>query len=240
MENNININNIFKNKIKPNLINYSSDELKFIINNYFIINKKLLENTINLENMTRIELELEIIKLWKNYPISNNDFEIINCTICLNPITNSDNLLLRCNHLLHSSCYFNYLFTNFIEINNKTNKLTNFFRCPECRNYLTENIQTYNENSNNQTELETYGFVNYENIVILQNETNNYEYDSDLNLDINLISGLWESNTRISNNNSINYISSDSDSDSDTNTNTDIDPEPNFNSELNYDSDIEL
>jgi len=177
---NVNLNDILKNKIKPNLTNYSIDELKIMIFNYFQ-NSNPNDNLENIENKNKFELDEIIIKLWNNYPISNNNSDIINCVVCFNPITNSDNLLMRCNHQIHSSCFFNYLFTNLTNNNFNSNTLSNLFRCPECRNYLTEHIN----NVKNQNNFEPSENVNFENIIL----SDNNDYMENLNID--LVTGLW-------------------------------------------------
>lgn len=93
--------------------------------------------------------------LWKKIPIIDGYGEITDCMICLNHITNHDNICFQCEHKTHSTCFFNYLFTNLK--NNSDNytihNLIKLFKCPNCRNGLTDTINEYineytNENVN--------------------------------------------------------------------------------------------
>lgn len=173
------LKNIFDNKTKPDVSNYNINELKWIIFNYNKsyckesnleienIEIKNIENIENIEKMNKLELIKIINNLWFLHPIQNN----IECLFCLNIITNGDNLITNCGHLYHSTCFFNYLFNSFNHELNKSVNITNYFRCPKCRNYLSNQIN----DSNNTNE--------YENENIIDNLNNN--------ITIDLITGMW-------------------------------------------------
>ena len=124
---------IIKKRIKPNLRNYSITQLENLIIDYD--NELVLENiNLNLNNKSRSELEKIIYDLWKGYIINDDENNVIDCSICLQPITNSDNIILECEHILHSSCLLNYIFSNIStlennnsNINTNTNKINNTF-----------------------------------------------------------------------------------------------------------------
>lgn len=177
--------NIIKKRIKPDLTVFSTSELEKIIkeyNNYY--NDDIFEKKIN---NSRDELEKIIYDLWRNYKIVDDNNNVIDCSICLQPIINSDNLTLNCNHILHSSCLLNYIYTN-ISSNCISN---NIFRCPKCRKYLTNLID---EKKNN-------GYFDIENNVNYNNNNNNTNINIDNNsnnnnnsIGIDLITGLWIEN----------------------------------------------
>lgn len=147
-----------------------------------------------------------IFELWKKLPIIDGYGEIIDCMICLNYITNNDHIYFQCEHIIHSTCFFNYLFTNLKNNSNNSYKnLIKLFRCPNCRNSLTETINEYakeyeyeNQNENeNVNENDDY-YSNIENQYV--DEFNNFilqEYNlfAD-NIDDQIIDNFF----RISNN----------------------------------------
>lgn len=180
---------ILKNKSKPYLSKYTLEQLKKIYFN-FIENKlmfksdivhNIIENNhekikeiINIhDEKTQLKLFVANINdLWENFPVFNNSNEIIDCVICLNNITNSNNITFQCNHITHSTCFLDYLFSNlkniFYNMNtfNSNEKITKLFRCPQCRNYLTKSI---------------------ENSLIANNDLNIFDSNIDIfNEDINL------------------------------------------------------
>lgn len=174
---------LFSNKLIQNVSKYSLEELKCIITNFKKNNNEIILNNID-EEMDRKKLECIILDIWKNNPIYNDSNEIIDCPICLNHVINSNYLILeQCNHILHSSCFFNYLFTNINEaknINETKNKIKNTFKCPKCRKYITEQIETkYKNNSNENSDTEDE--------VIIDNEYDNNNILSDYNLIYNTI-----------------------------------------------------
>jgi hypothetical protein len=196
----MNINNknflfdLLKNKLKTNLSKYTFDQLKKIINDFIknieiyksiysidIIEKININTFDNFDDCNKLKLENIINNLWEEFPIVNDSNEIIDCAICLSNVNNNDNIVFQCNHILHSTCFLNYLFTNFKSIQQKTNnynndnmlnnKITNLFRCPNCRNYLTPFIK----NINNDIQLNN-------NIQLNNEELNNeHEYDDEYN-----------------------------------------------------------
>lgn len=106
-----------------------------------------------LENVKKKFLINYIYELWKKIPIIDGCGEVIDCTICLNHITNQDHIYFQCEHITHSTCFFNYLFTN---INNNSSNDSNIhknliklFRCPNCRNCLTDTINEYTKEYDN-------------------------------------------------------------------------------------------
>ena len=118
-------------------------------NEHEFVKKKILINCLN--------------DLWKKIPIIDECGEKIDCVICLNYITNCDNISFLCEHRTHSTCFFNYLFTNLKNNSDDCDDSTNddlikLFRCPNCRNGLTdtiiEHINEYtNENMNDNLNL---------------------------------------------------------------------------------------
>jgi len=187
--NNINIINIFNNKIKPDISKYNIDELIWIITNYNILYNKE-SNSEELEKLNKTDLINIIYNLWNIQPIEND----IECSFCLNVITNGDNLMTNCEHMYHSTCFFNYLFNSckskLTDINN-TNNISNYFRCPKCRNYLSNQINDTDIETNNNQE---NNLINNQ-IIINGNYFNNNYYTTNFhnnnNINIDLITGLW-------------------------------------------------
>ena len=203
--------NIIKQKIKPSLINYSTTQLECLIKEYDneIVLKKI---NLNIKNKQRNELEKIIYDLWRENIITDDENSIIDCSICLQPIINSDNIILECEHILHSSCLINYIFSNITStiidynLSHYTNrdKINNTFKCPKCRNYLTKFVEEkiHNEKIKNE-EIFNGEILNNSNSL-----TSNYNYlienNNDNDLGVDLLTGFW-----ISNNNS-NLVNNDS------------------------------
>jgi hypothetical protein len=115
-----------------------------------------------------------INELWKKFPLLNNEGDMIECMICLHNITNSDNIIFECEHITHSSCFLNYLFLNLKNIkSNESSKenLLKLFRCPKCRNYVTEKIKSFSSNNAERQ--------NENNITNITNSTNSTDSDED-------------------------------------------------------------
>lgn len=152
-------------------------------------NDKLMNKIYNIdgENEKKKIIVDFIVDLWKKFPLVDESGDVVECGICLNYITNIDNMSLRCGHKIHSSCFVNYLFTNLKNTRNSSsnNDLIFLFRCPNCRINLTDTIDEYSNNINNidngddeitaDTNL-NFSF-NQEYINIDQNDffTNNYD-----------------------------------------------------------------
>ena len=208
----MNNNDIFTKRLKPNLNNYDKIQLINIINQYYLSINSNSDNILlsNLENKNNDELIKIIIDLWKNHPIQESN-EIIDCLFCLGPITNSDYMITECGHLYHSTCFINYLFNSFCSVNNlsisnslKKNKISNYFRCPKCRKNLTEQITSNKFDIN--SDLHENIFIETDNLI------DNSNIIDQMDISVDLISGLWIENN--SNNYSNNYSSSFSYSDS--------------------------
>jgi hypothetical protein len=214
MENN-NVNiliELFKNNTKPNISQYTLEELTYIYN-HFIYNKtkylekikntflysdditNIIENIFNetcvniqKNNIIEIHKEEEIRKkilnnwfeeLWKKIPLFNNNNEIIDCVICLNYITKNDYIIFQCEHITHSTCFFNYLFSNLKNNSNNIfdddynkNNLIKLFRCPNCRNFLTDLVKKSFESNYVNNNIEN-NIV--ENNIVENNIENNIE-----------------------------------------------------------------
>ncbi len=259
---------LLNNRSVLNLSNYTTDELKIIIGyckENIILNDQLKQVSVtidNFENKNKNELEIILTDLWNGFPLVDNQSNPIECSICFSYLTISDNLLMQCNHQTHSSCFFNYLYSNFTSINkNKTNildsenKINNLFRCPKCRTYLTPYIKNNVESSDmNQIPINTnYEYVsiqadnlnqtnrlnqtnvlNYSQITnsILTNGNYNIRNNTN-NLNIDLISGLWTLPNQLDTNNIIIDYSNNDISTDDSDTDTDT----NTNIDTNLSSD---
>lgn len=188
-------------KTKPELNKYTLEELKEII---VKDDKKRFNKILDLINETVTETETEInslkkniineiYELWKNNPINNSE-DLNECMFCFSQITNSDNMIMKCEHQSHSSCFFKYLYTNFNSIlldkndyDIKEKKINNIFRCPKCRKDLIDilsdnfnHIADYHEDNTNYQENPSNLNFNTSNIVIIENNStsgNNFTTD---------------------------------------------------------------
>ena len=221
------IPNILESKTKPNLDSYTLDELHQIIEETKINLMESgkyndFEKLLDIKDKTRADIVELLYNLWLDYPLYDNMMNEIECVICLGIITNQDNMILKCSHYLHSSCYMNYLFTNITKIEKNTYhgdntfvKIKNLFRCPKCRDYLTNLItnsnETYDTNLNEHTGIESFmpsiTYDEYFNIhsIIMNDQTQNdnsqsyinqdvnlnINQDTNLNINIDLETGLW-------------------------------------------------
>lgn len=209
---------------KPNLENYSTNQLIFILEQY-LENNNQNNNIIiqDIKNKSKDELDEIIIDIWKNNFIKDNYDNTIDCSICLQPVNNSNIISLECNHIYHSSCLINYIHCNVIEMfDNYTNqnsnlfsqidKINKIFRCPKCRIHMTKMIQDKKydnectQNNINDVNLENhnhgeYIYNNYYN----NNDNNGYNNDNNdidnINIGIDLLSGLWTNTFSLSNTN---------------------------------------
>ena len=222
------IKQILTYRTKPDLSKYTLDDLKLFLQK---INKT--NDSDRDENTNRNYLEDKIIQMWNSNPIlDDNTNEIVECMFCFNPITNSDFITIKCNHQSHSSCFFKYLYVNFNEINSKNNnsdnneiKINNLFRCPVCRNNLTDNVDLFNDNvdlfndnvdlfNDNIVIINNDDYENYENYDNEQIYSNNITGNILQNIGINLITGEWLPNSNTYTNSSNYYLNSNSNSNS--------------------------
>lgn len=217
---------LINSKSKPNLNNFSSDQLANIIveynkesDNIFSNDKDITEkNQINLtdiKNKTRCELEKIIMDIWKDYEIRDCANNKIECSICFEPITNSNVINLKCFHQMHSSCLLDYLFSNFITKSigsnmeipmDKSIGIDNLFRCPKCRKYLTSLIEKKNLQDKNIYQEENFigDDHDYNDSVNYDPDNNDYWLNEYANISIDLNSGLWFENICLERNPNIN------------------------------------
>lgn len=200
---------LLENKIKPDFYKFSIqelfkiyedltknnfkyfEELKFIYPNLINTVKNIFDKNIELNEITEKNIINWFNCFWKNLPLINNEnFEIIECPICLEYISNNNYTILHCEHVIHTECYFNYLFTNF---KNNTEDYKKLFRCPSCRKYLTTMI----ENSSQQNTLIDHINNDFDE----NNEFNDFPL-IEYNLLSNSINDLYLNNvfTRLNNN----------------------------------------
>lgn len=245
------------NSIINILEKYFSSETLILIQNIFdkslteIKNKNILQ--INKEDLRKKILIDWINNLWKNFPLLNNDNEIIDCIICLNNLNNTNYMIFECEHITHSSCFINYLFSNLKnsynnDSNNEfdNNNLIKLFRCPNCRNYLTEmikdSVSNINTNITNNISINNIDNVNYNSNDLFNNphfidddynmsETYGDEYNNFILWEYNLINNSIDNNMlsnifRISNQNMLGL-----------NNSNNIINNINSNIIINYDSD---
>lgn len=158
------IENILSCRIKPDLSKYGECELEYIMQK--IINKSNQQHQ-NEYKVLKKNIISQIIDLWGKYPI----FEKIECIICMNLITNSDNLVTECGHHFHSSCMFKSI------LKNKS--------CPMCRNLLVDYSCNISENSTITNPFYLFE-INTNNIIIDESNINseilsedNISYSSD-------------------------------------------------------------
>lgn len=192
---------ILGSKIKPNLSNFSKEELINLLSG----NSVCLDD--KFEDLNKEELEKIIHKQWEEHLIYNDLSEPIECLFCYNYITNSDFMILKCSHYSHSTCFFNYLCTN-LQHDNKIDleiKL-NLFRCPNCRSYLTEQIEKkYNDNfqlveSESESDLEEN---EVQQVITLGHDIGDIEFN--LGYDDDLINNFIRTNPVQINNNTSDY-----------------------------------
>lgn len=227
LEHDILIKLLIDKKIKPDLSKYNELQLENIYsdftenkNNYLkkiniSIDAQIVIQNICNEIKIMVDIQQTVNELWKKFPLLNNEGEIVECMICLNYITNSDNIIFECEHITHSSCFLNYLFSNLKNMESNDANLLKLFRCPKCRSCVTEKIKKtlnsadverqniVNDNNNNQDEDEN------EQYMINQgygDEYNNFIFQ-EYNLIENSIDNLMLNNIfRASNNITINNI----------------------------------
>lgn len=231
-------------KIKPNLLDYTIDQLTHIyielnnekesllnkIKNTFPSNTlKIIENIFtNSKTIDLIEIETDAIKkkilidwiddLWKKLPLLDNNNDIVDCVICLNHITKDNYSTFKCNHITHTTCFLNYLFSNLKNKPNIDTKIEKLFRCPNCRNFLTDIVKKSFEQNEliNNIENNEYEFNNEINQINNNNNNDNVEqrygdeYNNFILQEYNLVANTLDNYTlnnifRTSNNIGFNY-----------------------------------
>ncbi len=157
--------NFYNTKIKPNIIEYTNEELIEII--------KKDNESIETNNLCRDTLITKVNSIWDNLVLGPD----IDCPICLENITNSDNMITACGHHFHSSCMIKYI------VKSKSN---NLICCPKCRTniYSEDDINNNNNNLEYDTDIssEDETNVNYIDITDINNRNyrnnrNNFTYD---------------------------------------------------------------
>jgi hypothetical protein len=144
--------NFFNTKIKPNITEYKDEELIEII-------KKNNEST-DTNNLPRDLMILKVKEIWDNLILGPD----VDCPICLENITNSDNMITNCGHYFHSSCMIKYI------VKSKSN---NLICCPKCRtNIYSEDVTTINNTNNNNNN------ENNENNQMISNSDSDSDSDS--------------------------------------------------------------
>lgn len=217
------------------------------VKTYYSKNNEFMDQIYNVDEETekkKIIINF-IMDLWKKLPLIDESGDVIECGICLNYITNIDNMTLKCGHKIHSSCFINYLFTNLKNTYNSNYDLTKLLKCPNCRIYLTNTIDNYTNQITNNTNDEENEIINninvnynqeYRNINHIDFFTNNYNLITN-SITNRMVNNLFMSFNPINdsnvfvdynNDNIFNYddtnsdnsfsINSDSDSDSDSNS----------------------
>jgi len=176
---------LLENKTKPDLSNYSYEELyKMCINfdedkkkylpllNYSLdtvnlLNEIFINNKFTDINLTNIKtINDKIYDLWKKIPLLSLNGDLSNCVICLDVITNNNLIIFKCEHMTHSSCFFDYLFSN---LKKNSKDFIKLLKCPNCRNYLTDEILKYSNEYDSDT---NFNDNDNDNIEFLFNENN--------------------------------------------------------------------
>ncbi len=118
----------------------------------------------DFDSISRIELVKKILELWENAPISID----AECPICLDVITNSNNMITNCGHSFHSSCMFKYI------INIKNNStIINSIKCPKCRHLIYSNLSNDLNSSDSSDSTNSLDSSDSTDTFISQNITGN-------------------------------------------------------------------
>ena len=120
--------NFYNTKIKPNITGLTDEELIKII--------KKDNELADTNNFSRKLMISKVNYIWGNLVL---DIEL-DCPICLENITNADNMITNCGHYFHSSCMIKYI------VKSKSN---NLICCPKCRTniYSEDDVNTNNINN---------------------------------------------------------------------------------------------
>jgi len=212
---------LLKYKIKPNLSHYALDQLTNI---YIELNDKkdtwldkiqniLPENTtnyvknifndiknVNLNRKTETETENKKIltnwinDLWTKLPLLDHTNNIVECVICLNCINNNDCTIFKCNHMTHTTCFLNYLFSNLKNNSHIDTDVEKLFRCPNCRIFLTDMVKKsfgHNELTNELTNVSTNEYE-ADNESVPENNYYGDEYNNLILQEYNLVANTLD------------------------------------------------
>ena len=194
------------NEIKNILSQNTLSILENIFNNVVIVDI----NKIETENKKKILIDW-IEDFWTKLPLLYDVGDIVECGICLNYINKNDYTIFKCNHIIHTTCFLNYLLSNlknnsYIDESGGVEKL---FRCPNCRIFLTDMAKKSFEQNEYVNEVETNDEYiidnNYNNIDQIYDNEYGDEHNNLILQEYNLIANLLDNNTinnifRMSNN----------------------------------------
>lgn len=151
---------ILESKCKPDLTNYSYEELFESVSKY---DTKIT----NYENKSKAELVKIIIDLWKNRAIGID----ISCPICLELVSNGDNMITDCCHYFHSSCMIKYILSSKVKKNFKKNKN---ITCPQCRKIFYSNESLHKDNLSDKSE-DNISYVSEDGQIIINSPNNSID-----------------------------------------------------------------
>lgn len=185
--------NVIKNILSQNTFNIVEN----IFNNVEAINVNNTKTNTDTDTQNKKKILIDWFdNFWTKLPLLDNVGDIVECVICLNYINKNDCTTFKCNHMTHTTCFLNYLFSNlknnsYIDGDKGVEKI---FRCPNCRFFLTDTIKKSFEQNKNTNEYE----VNNE--YILNNNYNNIEpeygdeYNNLILQEYNLVANLLDNN----------------------------------------------
>lgn len=224
---------LLKCELKPNLSNYTLDQLTnmyinlynnkentfdkiknilsqnilSILENIFCDNLEIINlNEIKTENKKKILIDW-FDDFWTKLPLLDDVGDIVECGICLNYINKNDYTTFKCNHMTHTTCFLNYLFSNLKNNSYIDGGIEKLFRCPNCRIFLTNIIKNSFEQNETTNEYNDETTNEYDTEII--NEYDNQygdEYNNLILQEYNLLANLLDNNIldnvfRMSNNN---------------------------------------
>ena len=189
----MNYSDFFNSKTKPNVNNYTNDDLIYIINKNYELNYQTdqtdqteqieqIEQTEQSEqidyNLYSKEKLIQIVNdIWDNLVLGSD----ITCPICLDFINNKNNMITKCGHYFHSSCMIKYI------VKSKSNDI---ITCPQCRSTIYQEYLEENNIASNVTNTIINNNLNND----LNNDYDNNERILDYfnyNFPINLNTGMW-------------------------------------------------
>lgn len=141
---------------------------EFEKNNLINNNAVLLEaRKLNLNKIFNFLLENVFIS--SKYDESKNKYEN-NCTICLNNFKLEDKIYItQCEHIYHQNCMIKYLNLIRIDLSTKNivGEMNNYFKCPNCKQYLF-----FNKKVDMQHKMQEKKLIDLNNVVLLVNTKN--------------------------------------------------------------------
>ncbi len=124
------MNSLIQNIKRPDVSSLSDDQLFEIIKTY-------CKDSFD-KKTERIKMIEKIFSIWSNCDLLDKSNQSIDCLICYEPLTQGDNMTVKCGHQFHSTCISKFVLVNISEkaiqgyLGKDGASVSLDFSCPQC------------------------------------------------------------------------------------------------------------